>query len=79
MSKSRIYRKVSDKRRTLVGNKIVDHSDVVGDWVRLILDNWRYAKIIFWKDIPYLIAHTRRGLQLVQSQACKNKVSENDM
>ena len=24
------YRKVSNKRRTLVGNKIVDHSDVVG-------------------------------------------------
>ena len=24
------YRKVSDIRRTLVGNKIVDHSDVVG-------------------------------------------------
>ena len=27
---SRIYRKVSNIRRTLVGNKIVDHSDVVG-------------------------------------------------
>ena len=25
-----IYRKVSNIRRTLVGNKIVDHSDVVG-------------------------------------------------
>ena len=25
-----IYRKVSNMRRTLVGNKIVDHSDVVG-------------------------------------------------
>ena len=24
------YRKTSDIRRTLVGNKIVDHSDVVG-------------------------------------------------
>ena len=24
------YRKVSNTRRTLVGNKIVDHSDVVG-------------------------------------------------
>ena len=24
------YRKVSDIRRTLAGNKIVDHSDVVG-------------------------------------------------
>ena len=24
------YRKTSNKRRTLVGNKIVDHSDVVG-------------------------------------------------
>ena len=28
--KYRIYRKVSNIRRTLVGNKIVDHSDVVG-------------------------------------------------
>ena len=27
---SYIYRKVSNIRRTLVGNKIVDHSDVVG-------------------------------------------------
>ena len=26
-----IYRQVSNIRRTLVGNKIVDHSDVVGD------------------------------------------------
>ena len=26
----RIYRKISNIRRTLVGNKIVDHSDVVG-------------------------------------------------
>ena len=26
----RDYRKVSNIRRTLVGNKIVDHSDVVG-------------------------------------------------
>ena len=26
------YRKVSNIRRTLVGNKIVDHSDVVGAW-----------------------------------------------
>ena len=26
----RLYREVSDIRRTLVGNKIVDHSDVVG-------------------------------------------------
>ena len=25
-----IYRKTSNKRRTLVGNEIVDHSDVVG-------------------------------------------------
>ena len=25
-----VYRKVSNIRRTLVGNKIVDHSDVVG-------------------------------------------------
>ena len=25
-----IYRQVSNMRRTLVGNKIVDHSDVVG-------------------------------------------------
>ena len=25
-----IYRQVSNKRRTFVGNKIVDHSDVVG-------------------------------------------------
>ena len=25
-----MYRKVSNIRRTLVGNKIVDHSDVVG-------------------------------------------------
>ena len=25
-----LYRKVSNIRRTLVGNKIVDHSDVVG-------------------------------------------------
>ena len=25
-----IYRQVSNTRRTLVGNKIVDHSDVVG-------------------------------------------------
>ena len=25
-----VYRKVADIRRTLVGNKIVDHSDVVG-------------------------------------------------
>ena len=24
------YRKVSNKKRTLVGDKIVDHSDVVG-------------------------------------------------
>ena len=72
------YRKISNIRCTLVGNKIVDHSDVVGaspvcsnyifilnwtpgfsgfgkdncktrretfmfgDWVRLILENWRY-------------------------------------
>ena len=27
---STIYRKVSNIRRTLVGNEIVDHSDVVG-------------------------------------------------
>ena len=27
---SKEYRKVSNIRRTLVGNKIVDHSDVVG-------------------------------------------------
>ena len=26
----RVYRKVFNIRRTLVGNKIVDHSDVVG-------------------------------------------------
>ena len=26
----KIYRQVSNIRRTLVGNKIVDHSDVVG-------------------------------------------------
>ena len=26
-----IYRQVSNIRRTLVGNKIVDHSDVVGE------------------------------------------------
>ena len=29
-SSSSIYRKISNIRRTLVGNKIVDHSDVVG-------------------------------------------------
>ena len=29
-TKSCTYRQVSDIRRTLVGNKIVDHSDVVG-------------------------------------------------
>ena len=28
--KQNIYRQVSNIRRTLVGNKIVDHSDVVG-------------------------------------------------
>ena len=28
----RIYRKISNIRRTLVGNEIVDHSDVVGAW-----------------------------------------------
>ena len=28
--KYRVYRKISNIRRTLVGNKIVDHSDVVG-------------------------------------------------
>ena len=79
-----MYRKVSNLRRTLVGNKIVDNSDVVGaspvgaaptdifilnlthgfnglgkdncktrwetimfwDWVRLILENWRYIDVI---------------------------------
>ena len=29
-SNLKVYRKVSKIRRTLVGNKIVDHSDVVG-------------------------------------------------
>ena len=29
-SSRNIYRKISDIRRTLVGNKILDHSDVVG-------------------------------------------------
>ena len=29
-NKLNTYRKVSNIRRTLVGNKIVDHSDVVG-------------------------------------------------
>ena len=76
-----IYRKVSNIRRTLLVNKVVDHSDVVGaspvgarlqvhlhsqpgfnglgkdncktrretsmfrDWVRLILENWRYMNL----------------------------------
>ena len=30
MHSNKTYRKVSNIRRTLVGNKIVDHSDVVG-------------------------------------------------
>ena len=30
LSRIGYYRKVSNIRRTLVGNKIVDHSDVVG-------------------------------------------------
>ena len=30
MSSKSTYRQVSNIRRTLVGNKIVDHSDVVG-------------------------------------------------
>ena len=29
---TKMYRKVSNIRHTLVGNKIVDHSDVVGAW-----------------------------------------------
>ena len=42
------YRQVSNIRRTLVGNWIVDHSDAlgaspIGDLVRFILESQRYA------------------------------------
>ena len=30
LTRTAMYRQVSNIRRTLVGNKIVDHSDVVG-------------------------------------------------
>ena len=32
-----IYRQTSDKSRTLVANKIVDHSDTVGDRLPALL------------------------------------------
>ena len=56
------YRQVSNIRRTLVGNEIVDHSDVVGaSPVGLGKDNYKMRREAFeFLDLVRLILETLR-------------------